>query len=167
MEAENLRLKKMQVRNAVTLELHFGPLGWPPSKQLNFHPCWRDRTQHSHLPTRLGSKEQTSSDWVKSKHQGDNSISGADPFFSDDSRTAQPTPVQLLQVEWKTEAIPRGQAVPPSYPLRAGAEGLGFVSWEICISNKGHVLVSCSPGRGCESLELCKCSVCRGQGESL
>lgn len=42
---------KMHFRSTITLELPFGPLGRPPSKQLNFHPSWRYRTQHSHSPT--------------------------------------------------------------------------------------------------------------------
>lgn len=82
----------MCFRNAVTLELHSCPLRWPPSKQLNFHPCWRYRMQHSHLPTdkcllslwhlmafsgvRAGKRgELTSSYWAKRKHQEDHSIS--------------------------------------------------------------------------------------------
>ena len=51
MKERGFKILKMHFRDAVTLDLHFSPLGWPPSKQLNFHPCWRYRMQHSHLPT--------------------------------------------------------------------------------------------------------------------
>ena len=63
--------------------------------------------------------------------------------FSDDSSTAQPAPFRLIQVKMEGRGHPTGAGSGGG----AGADelGVGGLSAEICISNKGHVLGSCSP----------------------
>ena len=133
--------------------------GWPPCKQLDFPPRWRYKTPHSRYSqinvsnpwqclmafsrVKAGKKETDFLSLGKIKTPRRRFHFRQTLSFSDDSSTAQPAPFRLIQVKMEDRGHPTGAGSGGG----AGDDelGVGGLSAEICISNKGHVLGSCSP----------------------